>query len=144
MSSTGRINKGVVTQDDATLDGGNDNLGCLTNTDPEIRACMINAMMRADVVLCVNGRGTQAEDCAAHRHRLEEDDLNREMEEEEEEEGGGGRDVHEGVVAERDEVEDERGGGEDTSAARGLYLPDKLPIHLMLMCNAQKTRPPPR
>jgi hypothetical protein len=30
MSLTGRINKGVVTQDDAILDGGNDNLGYLT------------------------------------------------------------------------------------------------------------------
>jgi hypothetical protein len=100
MSSTGRIDEGVFTQEDATLDGGNDDLGYLTGTDPEIRAGMIEAMRRADVVLRANGHGTRAERHAARRRGMEEDDLNGETEEEEEEEGWGGRDAHEGVVAE--------------------------------------------
>ncbi len=99
MSSTGRVDEGIVTQDDATLDGGNDDLGYLTDTDPEIRAGTIEAMRRADVVLRANGRGTRAERRAARRRGMEEDDLNGETEEEEEE-GWGGRDAHDGVVAE--------------------------------------------
>ncbi len=58
MSLTGHIDEGVVTQDDATLDGGNVDLGYLTNADPEIHAGMIKAMRRVDVVLCANGHGT--------------------------------------------------------------------------------------
>ncbi len=58
MSLTGRIDEGVVIQDNATLDGGNDDLGYLTDTNPEIRAGTIEAMRKADVVLRANGRGT--------------------------------------------------------------------------------------
>ncbi len=58
MSSTGHIDEGVVTQDDTTLDGGNDNLGYLTDMGPKILAGTIKAMRRADIVLRVNGRGT--------------------------------------------------------------------------------------
>jgi hypothetical protein len=113
MSSTGRVDKGMVTHDDTTIDEGNDNLGYLMDTDPEIRAELIRVLRMADALLVANGCGTRAKRQAVHRCELE-DDLNGGMEEEE----WGGRNADEGVVAERDEVEDVQGGGEDAAAGR--------------------------
>jgi hypothetical protein len=59
MSSTGRIEEGMVTQDDTTIDDGNDNLGYLMDTDPEIRAELIRVLRMADALLVTNGRGTR-------------------------------------------------------------------------------------
>jgi hypothetical protein len=72
MSLTGRVNEGMVTQDDTTIDDGNDGLGYLTDTDPEIRAKSIRVLRMADALLVANGRGTRAERQAARRCELED------------------------------------------------------------------------
>jgi hypothetical protein len=82
MSSTGRVDEGMVTHDDTTIDDGNDDLGYLTDTYPEIRAESIRVLRMADALLVANGRGTRAERQAARRRELV-DDLNGGMEEEE-------------------------------------------------------------
>jgi hypothetical protein len=104
MSLTGRVDKGMVTQDDTTIDDGNDNLGYLTDTDPEIRAKSIRVLRMADAFLVANGRGTCAKRQAACCHELE-DDPNGGMEEDE----WGGRNADEGVVAERSRSHSPRG-----------------------------------
>jgi hypothetical protein len=62
MSSAGRVDKGVVTQDYTTIDDGNDSLdaGYMTDMDPDVRAGTIAAMRRADKILVANGRGSRA------------------------------------------------------------------------------------
>jgi hypothetical protein len=82
MSLTGRIDEGMVTQDDTTIDDGNDDLGYLTDTDPEIHAELIRVLRMVDALLVANGRGTHAKRQAAHLRELE-DDLNGRIEEEE-------------------------------------------------------------
>jgi hypothetical protein len=72
MSLTGRVNKGMVTQDDTTIDDGNDNLGYLMDTDPEIHAELIRILRIADALLVANGCGTCAKRQAARRHELED------------------------------------------------------------------------
>ena len=119
MSSTRRINEGVVSQVDATSDGASDDLGFPTDRDPAIRAGTIEAMTRADVILISAGRGTR-EERQAERCRRWEEDIDSEVERREERRGG--NDAYERMVperAERDEVEDERGGEEDSIAAAG-------------------------
>ena len=72
----------MVTQDNTTIDDSNDDVGYLTDTDPEIRAELIRVLRMADALLGANGRGTRAE-CQAARHHKLVDDLNGGMEEEE-------------------------------------------------------------
>jgi hypothetical protein len=81
----------MVAHDDTTIDDGNDDLGYLTDMDPEIRAKSIRVLRMVDALLVANGPGTCAERQAARRHELE-DDLNGGMEEEE----WGGRNGDEG------------------------------------------------
>jgi hypothetical protein len=133
MALTGRINKGMVTQDDTTIDDGNDNLGYLMDTDPEIRAESIRVLRMADALLVANGHGTRAERQAACRCELE-DDLNGGMDEEE----WGGRNADEGVVAERDEVEDEQGGGEDAVAGEAEFLMFEAAVNQFLLAAPMK------
>jgi hypothetical protein len=54
---TGRVDEGMVTQDDTMIDDGNDDLGYLTNTDPEIRAELIRVLRMVDAFLVANCRG---------------------------------------------------------------------------------------
>jgi hypothetical protein len=63
MSLAGRVDEGVVTQDDTTINDGNDSLdaGYMTDTDPDVRAGTIAAMRRADEILVANGCGSCAE-----------------------------------------------------------------------------------
>jgi hypothetical protein len=82
MPLTSRIDEGMVTQDSTTIDDGNDNLGYLTDTDPEIRAELFRVLRMVDALLVANGRGTCSKCQAAHHCELE-DDLNGGMEEEE-------------------------------------------------------------
>jgi hypothetical protein len=133
MSSTGRVDEGMVTHDDTTIDDGNDDVGYLTDTDPEIRAESIRVLRMTDALLVANGRGTRAERQAARRRELE-DDLNGGMEEEE----WGGRNADEGVVAERDEVEDERGGGEDAAAGEAEFLMLESAVNQFLLAAPMK------
>ncbi len=58
MSLTCRVDKGMVTQDDTTIDDGNDDLGYLTDTDSEIRAKSIRVLNMADALLAAYGHGT--------------------------------------------------------------------------------------
>lgn len=133
MSSTGRVDEGMVTHDDTTIDDGNDDLGYLTDTDPEICAESIWVLRMADALLVANGRGTRAERQASRRRELE-DDLNGGMEEEE----WGGRNADKGVVAERDEVEDERGGGEDAAAGEAEFLMFESAVNQFLLAAPMK------
>ena len=73
----GCVDKGVVTQDNTTINDGNDSLdaGYMTDTDPDVRAGTIAAMRRADEILVANGRGSRDER-AAERIRRFEDELN--------------------------------------------------------------------
>jgi hypothetical protein len=110
MSSAGRVDEGVVTQDDTTIDDGNDSLdaGYRTDTDPDVRAGTIAAMRRADEILVANGRGSRAKR-AVERTRRFEDELNGNGTDGEEEEGPrrGRMNVGESVlvaVAARDEA----------------------------------------
>jgi hypothetical protein len=77
MSLAGRVDKGVVTQDDTTIDDGNYSLdaGYMTDTDPDVRAGTIAAMRRADEILVANGHGSHAEG-AVERTRRFKDELN--------------------------------------------------------------------
>jgi hypothetical protein len=77
MSSAGRVDEGVVTQDDTTIDDGNDSLdaGYMTDTDPDVRAGTIAAMRRADEILVANGRGSRAERAVECTRRFK-DELN--------------------------------------------------------------------
>jgi hypothetical protein len=83
----------MVTQDNTTIDDGNDNLEYLTDTGPEIRAESIRVLRMVDALLVANGRGTCTKRQAAHRCELE-DDLNKGMEEGE----WGGRNADKGEL----------------------------------------------
>ena len=73
MSLTGRVDEGVVTQDDNTIDDGNDDAS-YANTDPaNVRHQTIEVMRRADAILVANGRGTREERAANRRRRFEEE-----------------------------------------------------------------------
>jgi hypothetical protein len=72
MYLTGRVNKGMGTQDNTRIDDGNDDLGYLTDTDPEIRAESIRVLRMADALLVANGCGTCAKRQAAHHCKLED------------------------------------------------------------------------
>jgi hypothetical protein len=123
----------MVTQDDTMIDDGNDDLGYLTNTDPEIHAKSIRVLRMADALLVANGRGTHAKCQAARRCELE-DDLNGGMEEAE----WGGRNADEGVVAERDEVEDKQGGGEDAAVGEAEFLMFESTVNQFLLAAPMK------
>jgi hypothetical protein len=131
MSLTGRVDEGVVTQDDNTIDDGNDDASYMTDTDPaDLRAQTIEVMRRAGAILEENGRGNQEERAANHRRQFEEE-LNGNLTDEEVE--GGPR--REGMNAEeslppavaeaaRDEgVEVEGGGGEENLLTGGGAMP---------------------
>jgi hypothetical protein len=133
MSLTGCIDKGMVTHDNTTIDDGNDNLGYLTDTDPEIHAESIQVLRMADALLVANGCGTCAE-CQAARHCELEDDLNRGMKEEE----WGGRNADKGVVTERDKVEDEQRGGEDAAAREAELLMFESAVNQFLLAAPMK------
>jgi hypothetical protein len=60
----------MVTQDNTTIDDSNDDVGYLTDTDPEIRAESIRVLRMVDALLVANGRGTRAERQAARRRKL--------------------------------------------------------------------------
>ena len=118
MSSAGRVNEGVVTQDDNTIDNRNDDASYMTDTDPaDVHAQTIEVMRRAGAILEANGRGTR-EERAANRCRRFEEELNGDLTDVEEEGGPrrGGVNAEESlppavVEAARDEgVEVEWGG----------------------------------
>jgi hypothetical protein len=77
MSLAGRVDEGVVTQDDTTINNGNDSLdaGYMTDTDPDIRAGTIAAMRRANEIMVANGRGSCAKRAVECTRRFE-DELN--------------------------------------------------------------------
>jgi hypothetical protein len=72
MSLTGRVDEGMVTQDNTTIYDGNDDLEYLTDTEPEIRAKSIRVLRMADALLVDNGCGTCAKCQAACRCELED------------------------------------------------------------------------
>ncbi len=83
MSSTGRVDEGVVTQDDNTIDDGNDDASYMTDTDPaDLRAQTIEVMRRAGAILEANGRGNREERPANCRRQFEEE-LNGDLTDEE-------------------------------------------------------------
>ena len=87
MSSAGRVNEGVVTQDDNTIDNRNDDASYMTDTDPaDVHAQTIEVMRRAGAILEANGRGTREERAANCRCRFEEE-LNGDLTDVEEEGG---------------------------------------------------------
>ena len=88
MSSTGRDDEGIVTQDDNTIDDGNYSLDAsYTDTDPaDAHAQTIEVMRRADAILVANGRGTREEKSANRCCRFKEE-LNGDLTDEEEEGG---------------------------------------------------------
>ena len=74
MSFAGHVNKGVVTQDNNSIDNGNDDASYMTDTDPaDVRAQTIEVMRRAGAILEANGRGTREERAANRRRRFEEE-----------------------------------------------------------------------
>jgi len=150
MSSTGRVDKGVVTQDDNTIDDGNDSLDAsyMTDTDPaDLRAQTIEVMRRAGAILEANGRGTREERAANRRCRFEEE-LNGDLTDEEVE--GGPR--REGMNAEEslppavaeasrgEGVEVEGGGGGGGSAYRGWGDAVRSRTQSILDCGTGETR----
>jgi uncharacterized coiled-coil protein SlyX len=133
MSSTGRVDEGVVTQDDNTIEDGNDSLDAsyMTDTDPaDLRAQTIEVMRRAGAILEANGLGTR-EERAANRRRQFEEELNGDLTDKEVE--GGPR--REGMNAEEslppavaeasrgEGVEVEGGGGEEDLLTGGGVMP---------------------
>ena len=87
MSSAGCVNEGVVTQDDNTIDSGNDDASYMTDTDPaDVRAQTIEVMRRASAILEANGRGTREKRTANHCRWFEEE-LNGDLTDLEEEGG---------------------------------------------------------
>jgi hypothetical protein len=77
MYLAGRVDEGVVTQDNTTIDNGNDSLdaGYMTDTDPDVRAGTIAAMRIADEILVAIGRGSRAKQAVEHTRRFK-DELN--------------------------------------------------------------------
>jgi hypothetical protein len=74
MSFAGHVNKGVVTQDNNSIDNGNDDASYMTDTDPaDVHAQTIEVMRRAGAILEANGRGTREERAANRRRRFEEE-----------------------------------------------------------------------
>jgi len=133
MSSTGRVDEGVVTQDDNTIDDGNDSLDAsyMTDTDPaDLRAQTIEVMRRAGAILEANGRGTR-EERAANRRRQFEEELNGDLTDEEVEgdprrEGMNAEESLPPAVAEASRgegVEVEGGGGEEDLLTGGGAMP---------------------
>jgi uncharacterized coiled-coil protein SlyX len=133
MSSTGRVDEGVVTQDDNTIEDGNDSLDAsyMTDTDPaDLRAQTIEVMRRAGAILEANGLGTR-EERAANRRRQFEEELNGDLTDKEVE--GGPR--REGMNAEEslppavaeasrgEGVVVEGGGGEEDLLTGGGAMP---------------------
>ena len=128
MSLAGRIDEGVVTQDDTTINDGNDSLdaGYTSYTeDPDVRAGTIAVLRRADEILVANGRGSRAERAVERTCRFE-DDLNGNGTDGEEEEEGPRRgrmnveaSVPVAVDARYEGVEVDWGGGEDCSVTGG-------------------------
>ena len=93
MFATSRVDEGVVTQDDNTIDDGNDDASIMTDTDPAdvLRAETIAAMRRADAISVANGRGTR-EERAAYRLCILEKGLTGDLTDDDEEGGvHGGR-----------------------------------------------------
>ena len=87
MSFVGRVDKGVVPQDNNSIDNGNDDASYMTDTDPaDVHAQTIKVMRRAGAILEANGRGTQ-EERATNRCRGFEEELNGDMTDVEEEGG---------------------------------------------------------
>ncbi len=78
MSLASRVDEGVVTQDDTTINDGNDSLDAGYTSymeDPDVRAGTIAVLRRADEILVANGRGSCAKR-AVERTRRFKDDLN--------------------------------------------------------------------
>ena len=131
MSSTGRVEEGFVTQEESTLDDGNNSLDASfsIDTDTDVRAATIAVMSRADAILVANGRGTREERIAARRQRLEAE-LNGDTTDEEEEgrpSMGGGESLPAAVsvaAARNEGMEVEFGGGgeEDYSITSGQAM----------------------
>ncbi len=62
MPLANHVDERVVTQDDTTINDGNDSLDAsyMTDTDPDVCAGTIVAIRRANDILVANGRGSGA------------------------------------------------------------------------------------